>query len=218
MNETRLFRPSLGVLKTDIPHLIPRAQSMHDGMAADLATYANANPPLPAFQTLILNVSAAQQVVKTRVVGAAAKRNTQRDLLFTAMGTQCAYIRSLAAASPGNAVALIQNAGLLVVEFTPIHKPLLGLKLGKQSGVVLATANVGLLLAAASSLKPYGSRFFNWQSTIDGGKTMVNLPTTPTGKTTISNLPPLTTLGVRVSLTNGEGPGPWSQLVTILVQ
>ena len=30
-------------------------------------------------------------------------------------------------------------------------------------------------------------------------------------------IPPLATVGVRVSLTNGEGPGPWSQIVTILV-
>jgi hypothetical protein len=217
MNETRQFRPTLGVLKNRIPEVLVRAQAMHDGMAADVATYGNPSPALAVFQTLIQNVTTSQQLVKTRVIGAAAKRNTQRDLLYAAMWTECSYVRSLADAAPGNAVALIQNAGLVVIEIAILHKPLLALKLGTQSGVVIATANVGLLLAAQTG-KRRGNRCLNWQSTIDGGKTMVNLPTTPKGKTTLSNLTPLTTIGVRVSLTNGEGMGPWSQIMTILVQ
>jgi hypothetical protein len=213
MNETRLFRPRLGVLRTDVPNLITRAQSMHDGMAADVATYSAPNPTLAVFQTLIQNVTSAQQLVKTRAIGAAAKRNTQRDLLFAAMGTECAYVRALGDAAPGNAVALIQNAGLLVVEIAPHNKPLLALKLGTPSGVVLATANVGLLIAGAPSGKRTGLRCLNWQSTIDGGKTMVNLPSTPKGKTTLSNLTPLTMIGVRVCITLGEQTGEWSQML-----
>ncbi len=61
-------------------------------------------------------------------------------------------------------------------------------------------------------------RFFNWQSTGDGGKTFVTLPSTPKSKTTVANLPPLTTYGFRVCVTNSDGVmGEWSQIVSFLV-
>src|SRR5580700_2715374 len=151
MNETRRFRPTLGVLKTRIPEVLDRAQAQHDGMAADVVTYGNPNPPLPAFLSMIQNVRSAETLVKTRVLGAAAKRDAFRDVLYVAMGTECSYVGTLADASPGNAVALIQNAGLVVIAIGMQHKPLLALKLGPPSGVVLATANVGLLLVNAPS-------------------------------------------------------------------
>src|SRR5580700_11789522 len=91
----RRFRPTLGVLKTDTEAVLSRAQAIHDGMAADAVTYASPSPALPAFQTLILNTSTAQQLVKTRVVGAAATRDVERGSLFTGMETQCMYVQTL---------------------------------------------------------------------------------------------------------------------------
>ena len=58
---------------------------------------------------------------------------------------------------------------------------------------------------------------FYWEYTLDGGKTFVSMPSTPTGKTMLLGMALLTTVGVRVSLTNSEGPGAWSQVATILV-
>jgi hypothetical protein len=100
---------------------------------------------------------------------------------------------------------------------TPVRaKALLTLRNGKQWGSVTCDANVGLLVGA-EALHPTESRYFNWQYTLDCAKTLVTLPPTTRGKTLIQGLPPLATVGVRVSLTNSEGPGPWSQWVTILV-
>ena len=133
------------------------------------------------------------------------------------METQRMYVQTLADASPGRAIALIQNAGLVLSGIPSRSKPLLALKLAKTSGVVLADANVGLLMAGAKAAKPTGNRFFNWQATFDGSKTFVTLPPTSSGKTTLANLTPLTTVGVRVNLNNGEGPGEWTPVVSILV-
>jgi hypothetical protein len=214
---TQRFRAVIDVVKTDVPNVITRATLNYNGMNNDKVTYASPNPPLPAYLILIDNVVSAQQLVKTRVIGAAATRDSQRDLLYTAMENQRMYVQSLADASPGRALALIQNAGLVVADIPAHPKPLLGLKLGKQSGIVIATANVGLLVAAAQMAKPHGMRFFNWQSTLDG-KTYANLPSTTKGTTTLTNLTPLTTVGVRVNLNTDDGPGEWSQVVNILVQ
>jgi hypothetical protein len=217
MTTTRRPRAILGVDKTDIPQVLSRAQLMHDTMAADDVTYASPDPPLPAYQILIQNVAVAQQRVKTHVVGAAAERDVERDLLYTGMGTQRMYVQTLADAAGARAVALIQNAGLLVAELPLTTKPLLKLRRGTPSGTVIAATNVGLLLATSPSATPRANRFFNWEATFDGGQTFAARPSTNRGKTTLTNLLPLTTVGVRVNLNDADGPGAWSQVVSILV-
>jgi hypothetical protein len=216
MTTTKRARAILGVDKKKVGPVQTRAQAMYNGMEADKVTYAAANPPLPAFLTLIQNLASSQQVVPTRVTGAAALRNEQRALLITGMESELMFVQGLADASPSRAVSIIQNAGL-VVAATPAHvKLLLTLALTKQPGSVACDANVGLLVGARAA-KPSQRRFFNWGYTLDGGKTFVAAPSTPTGKTTIGNLPLLTMVGVRVNLNNMSGPGEWSQVVTILV-
>jgi hypothetical protein len=217
MSIKRRVRALLDIDTKKIPEVQTRAQSMYDGLFGDKVTYATPNPALPAFLLLIQNLGGSQQRVKTRVVGAVASRDTDRDLLVTGMESQRMYVQILADNDPTHAVALIQNAGL-VVATVPVHtKALLTLRLGTQSGTITCDANVGLLVGTGAK-KPTQSRFFNWGYTLDGSKTFVSAPSTPTGKTTIAGLPPLTTVGVRVSLTNADGTGAWSDVVTILVR
>jgi hypothetical protein len=216
MTKMRRVRAVLGINKHNIPAVLTRAQAMHNGLDADKVTYAGANPALPTFLTYIVNLTTAQQAVVTRVKGAAAARDVQRDILFTAMDTERIFVQGLADASPGHALALIQNAGLLVAQVTAHSKPILKLALGKQPGSVDCDANVGLLIGAGTA-KPRQSKFFNWSYTLDGGKSFLTAPSTPTGKTTLFNLPLLTQVGVRINLNNMSGPGEWSQVVYILV-
>ena len=70
---------------------------------------------------------------------------------------------------------------------------------------------------SALALKPTQSVFFNWSYTLDGAKSFVNLPPTTIGRTTLQNLTPLTTVGVRVNLNGLDGPGEWSQVVYLVV-
>jgi hypothetical protein len=157
--------------------------------------------------------------VQHRTVGAAATRNAQCALLYTGMESERIFVQGLVdAAPPERGVLLVQNAGLLVAKQAGHPKAPLTLRNGALSGTVVCDANVGLLVAAAGPLKPHQQRFFNWEYTLDGGKTFQTAPSTPKGKTTISGLTPLTTVGVRVSMTNGVGQGDWSQVVTILVR
>ncbi len=214
----RRIRALFGFNRLQYIHMLACAHKMHDGMAGDPATYAAPNPALPAYLTLIQNADAAQLAVRNRTVGAAATRNAECALLFTAMESERIFIQGLADANPGRAIAIIQNAGLIVSSFPNNPKALLTLRNGKQSGSIVCEANVGLLVAAAGPIKPHQQRFFNWESTVDGSKTFQAAPSTPKGKTTISGFTPLTMVGVRVSMTNGTGQGDWSQVVTILVR
>jgi len=212
----RRIRAVFGVSVVQIPKLIVCAQTMHDGMAADPTTYAAPNPPLPVFLELIQSAAVAQQAVHWRTIGAAAARNAERDLLYTAMASERTFIQGLADASPARAVVIIQNVGLRVA-LPPVHpKALLTLRNGMPSGTVECVANVGMLVAATGG-RPHQYKFFNWSYTVDGGASFVLAPSTPIGGTVLHGLPRLTEVGVRVSMTNRAGTGTWSDVVSILV-
>jgi hypothetical protein len=208
----RRVRAILDVNQLATQAVVERAQANHDGMAADTATYAAPVPGLPAYQTLITNVVNANALVRLRTVGAAANRDVQRNILWSAMESERLYIQSLVDANPGRGVALIQNGGLVVAQLTVRQKPALALTNGTQSGSVACVANVGLLLAGSS--KPNEAKYFGWQYTLDGSKTFVTVPSTPKGKTLISGLPTLVEVGVRVNMTNTtDGTLAWSQVL-----
>jgi hypothetical protein len=79
-------------------------------------------------------------------------------------------------------------------------------------------ANVGMLVRASGTRKPWQYRCFNWEHTIDEGRSFVAAPSTPHGKIVLHGFAPATRVGVRVSMTNAEGTGAWSQVESILVQ
>ena len=207
----------LAVNKFRIFDVLSRAQAMYDGMNEDKTTYAMPNPPLPTFLQQIQDLSTSHQAVKTRVVGARGKRDADRDVLFASMKSELVYVETIANLTPGRAVQVIENAGLLVIGATQHTKGLLTLRNGKISGTVECEAHVALLIGVGAK-HPTGARFFNWQYTLDGSKTFISLPSTPHGKTTITNLTPLATVGVRVSMTDVDGTGDWSQVVSIVVR
>jgi hypothetical protein len=74
-------------------------------------------------------------------------------------------------------------------------------------------ANVAMLTAGLK-----GKFSFNWQSTLDG-KVYATLPSTPNHLTTVENLPTLTNVGFRVSITDAKGVmREWSQTMYFLVR
>ena len=209
-------RGSFGVTKRQIAPELVRATAMYEGMNADKTTYASPNPPLPTFLGLIQGTSTAQSAVKHRTIGAAATRDAERDLLWTAMETERIYIQSVADANASRSVSILLNGGLLLNPGGVHAKGLLTLKNGAASGTVECLANVGLLLGALAT-KRSQHRFFNWRCTVDGGKTFTGLPPTTRPETIITGLTPQVTVGVQVNLNIAGGPGEWSPMVAILV-
>jgi hypothetical protein len=211
-----LLLASLGVNKQKVPDVLVRSQAMSAGFAAHSADYPALSPSLAAFQILLANLVAAQQLVPARTVGAAKARNVQLDLLWSAMKSECAYVQTLVDINQPRGLSLIQNAGLVVVTRTLYAKPLLALALGTQPGTVNCAANISLLVGTGTT-KPNQKHCLNWQYTLDGSKTFVSAGSTPGSKTVLTGLPSLTLVGVRVCLNTMQGIGAWSQVVTILV-
>ena len=212
----RRVRAIFGCTVVEVPKVLVRAQTMHDGMAADHATYGDGTPPLPIFQGLIQSAVTAHQAVALRTVGAVAAREVQVNALWAAMHTERSVVQAIADANAARAASIIQNGGLLLYGVNVPSKPLLAVEAGRQSGTLECVVNVGLLVGTGAT-KPNQNRFFNWQYTLDGSKSFVGVPSTTKGKTTIAGLTSVTLVGVRVSLTNGDGPGPWSPVVYAVV-
>ncbi len=88
---------------------------------------------------------------------------------------------------------------------------------GDQPGVVILYASVPLLVTTKKKEKK-GGRYFNWEYSLDGGKTWIAVAATPKAKTTIPGLPVLTTVSFRASVTDNKvGQGPWTDPVPFLV-
>jgi hypothetical protein len=151
--------------------------------------------------------------VKARAPGAVAARNAKRDVVFASLESEQAYVQSLADASPDRAPAIVTCAAMFVAKAPSTTKPVLQVELGVQPGTAILRANATTLVGKGVAKRPT----FNWQLSVDGGKTWSIAPSTPRANTVIENLTPMTTYGFRVSATVANVPGEWSQPVSILV-
>ncbi len=122
-------------------------------------------------------------------------------------------MKVLADASPDRAPAVVTGAAMVVAKAPSTTKPILSAELGVEPGSVSLRANATMLVGKGVSKRPT----FNWQLSIDGGKTWSIAPSTPLSKTVIENLTPMTTYAFRVSATVANVAGEWSQPVSILV-
>ncbi len=192
-----------------------KAGVMCSGLASSADLIPVPNPSISVMEAQIVVVNKAETVASTRVMGGAAARNVQRNILVAMMETQVNTVQGYADTCAGldQAIAVILAGGLQVALVSGYTKPILGVKQATPGGLVTLDANAMALTGGS-----YKKSFFNWQSTADGGKTFVTLPPTPTSKTTVADLTPLSTYGFRVCITRSDGTmGEWSQVVSFLV-
>jgi hypothetical protein len=189
---------------------LARATAIYTGLDEHQGLFVSSLPSLPTLLAQIQDATAAQQDVG-KVRGAGAARSVKFRVLVTSLEIQRMLVQALCDASPEQAEALIAAASMTIVRSGGFQKPVLGLKNVLPSGRVLLHANTGLLDGTRRA------KTFNWRGTLDG-QSFFAMPATPTGKTSIAGLTPLTTVGFQVSVTvNKQPPGPWSQTVSILV-
>jgi hypothetical protein len=204
------LRVILSTKKGNIPLFLILAQAISAAMSAHAALFTSLSTLVTLLASQTADLATAQQGVKNRTVGT-AERNAKRDLVYTTLESLRVGLQALCDASPEQAATLIQDSGFKAAASAVRAKPMLAAKLGVQSGVVKLFANARLLSASRRR------KTYTWQSTLDG-KTFNSAGTTGYARTTVTGLPPLTTAGFRVCVTVGDDePGPWSQVVSILV-
>jgi hypothetical protein len=212
MSTVKRVRLILRIRRDITASVLGRAYAVYNGMAADPVRYVAPNPPLPVLQGQIEKVEDAEKRAATRVRGAASVRDVEREALAAMLETERSYVQTLCDAEPGHAVAIAEGAGLVVALPTTRVTPILDAGNAAQSGAVDLFANASALID-----KRGRKTFFNWQWTTDGGATFHDATPTALARTTVEDLAPLTMVGFRVAVSDRDGRGPWSQVVSILV-
>lgn len=189
-----------------VADLIVRAQTIHDAMAANSKTLPSPSPAMTVLQTDIDGLATKEAITKTRTVGAVSDRNAAQKVLTVDLNNERAYVELVVNADPTNASQIAQDAGMFLRNPGSPSKPPLAVKPGATTGTVK-------VIAKATK----GAQANNWQYSLDGGKTWIDLPSTTKASTTVANLTPSTTVSIRQQAVTKAGESDWSAPVVHVV-
>lgn len=208
MNRQPRVRVFLRANKFKITFFLVVLRAIYTGMKNHPQFFVTPLVDLATFLSQIDALSAAQQATKSWPRGPATDRDAARDAAYGSAEKLRAYVEGLCNESPEQASQIAQAAGMQIQVAGPRNKPILGVA-QLPGGLVELSANAGVLDPGRR-----GSRFFNWQYSLDGGKSWVGVPSTNKAKATIAGLPALTLIRFRVSVTNSRtGTTDWSNEV-----
>jgi hypothetical protein len=193
------------LLPKSVPALIVYAQGIVKRMTGNVS-FSSPTPTLDAVTTAIDGLQAAETAALARTKGAAAARNEKRAALIALLQQLRAYIQARADADPTNGASVIESAGVAVRKTATHRARAFAAKPGPVSGVAT------LVSASAARRASY-----EWQYSIDAGKTWVTAPATLQAKTKVSGLQPGATVYFKYRSVTKTGEGDWSQPVSLMV-
>jgi type II secretory pathway component PulJ len=194
-------------LPVRIPALITMAKGIIAALTGNTATFPSPDPSLAALSAALTDLETAESSVQARTRGAVAGRNEKRKELVTLLEQLKAYVQKVADANSETSAQTIQSIGLAVRKNALRQKQTFAAKTGPISGTIDLTAAVTARRAS-----------YEWQSSLDGGKTWTSLPTTIQSKTTVSGLTPGVTATFRSRTVTQTGEGDWTQATAIVVK
>ena len=170
-------------------------------------SFPNPDPSLAVVTSAIADVEAAQALVETRVKGAVQARATKRAALVALLRGLLVYVQKIADADPAHAPELIASAGMRARKVAVRAQRVFAAKHGPISGTV-------------SLVAPSGGRRagYEWQYSVDGGKTWLQARATLRAATTITGLVPGSTVQFRGRLVDKKGDTDWCPPVSLMVQ
>jgi len=189
-----------------VPAIITYAQRIVTAMTGN-PVFVSPSPTLATVQTSIVALQAAEASALARTKGAVTTRNDKKAALVATLQLLKGYVQSVADADPENSAAAIQGAGMAVKK-TPVRKPrVFSAVQGAVSGTVkIITASGGRRVA------------YDWEYSIDGGKTWLLMPSTLQAKTSVTGLAVGSTAQFRYRVTTKTGEGDWSQPISYFVK
>jgi hypothetical protein len=194
------------MLPRRIQQLIAYARAIVAAMTGN-AAFPTPAPTLAAVTAAIDALANAETTALTRAKGAAAVRNEKLTALVALLKQLVRYVQNVADVSAENGTSIIESAGMSVKK-AAVRKPRV---FGAATGPVSGSAK----LVAPSS----GSRAsYEWQSSVDGGKTWVTAPATMQASTVVEGLTPGANVLFRYRPVTKSGEGDWSQSVALIIR
>ena len=190
-----------------VPALITTTKGIVAAVTNNATTFPTPDPSLATLSTALTALETAESSVQARTRGAVAGRNEKRVAMTTLLEQFKSYVQKVADADSDTAEQVIKSAGLAVRKPVLRQKQVFAAKPGDVSGTVALTA---VTVARRAS--------YEWESSLDGGKTWTLIPSTLQAKTTLSGLTPGATVMFRSRGVTLTGEGNWSQPTSIVVK
>jgi hypothetical protein len=186
--------------------LITYAQSILAAMNGN-ARFPLPVPALAVIAAAIAVLQTAESAALARTKGTVTTRNDKRAALVGLLQQLKSYVQAIADADAENSAAIIQSSGFAVKK-TAVRKPrVFAVSQGAVSGAAkLVTRSAGPRSA------------YDWEYSLDAGKTWVILPSTVQAKTIATGLPVGVTVMFRFRSVTKTGESDWSQPVALLVK
>jgi hypothetical protein len=204
MNITNITHVALRPPKS-VPALIGFAKHIVQAMTNN-AYFPSPPVALATVTSQIVDLDAAETVVKGRTKGAADTRNLKLKAVVTSLRTLETYVQSVVAADETQGSAIVQAAGMNERRKTSRQKPALAASMAGAPGLVALHAKAAGKRAA-----------YEWQYSGDGSKTWTPIALTTLASVTVPNLTAGTAYLFRVRSTIGHVTGDWSQVISFLV-
>jgi hypothetical protein len=193
---------------------LPRAVQPLITYARAIVTAMTANPhfttPAPALAVVtaaIDELQLSETAALTRAKGTIAIRNEKRAALVIMLRQLKGYVQTVADADAETGNSIIESAAMSVKKIG-VRKPRV---FAAEAGVV--SGSVKLIAPSAG-----GRAFYEWQYSLDVGKTWVAAPGTMQAKTSVAGLTPGASVQFRYRPATKSGEGDWSQPVTLIVK
>jgi hypothetical protein len=193
-------------LPTKVPDLIAYAQAILKAMTGNPA-YHDPVPGLGAITTATNELQVAQTAALSRAKGTATVRNEKRIALTKLLVQLKAYIQAQADTNIENSASIVEGAGVGVRK-TPTRRQRV---FAAQVGALSGTAD--LVAPRAASRASY-----EWEYSMDGGKTWILTAPTLQSKTTVFGLQAGSAVQFRYRAVTKVGATDWSAPVLLIVQ
>ena len=190
-----------------VPALITMARGIVTALTNNATTFPPPDPSLATRSTALSDLETAESAGQARTRGAVAGRDEKRTALVMLLEQLKSYVQKTADADSDTAQQVIQRAGLAVRKLVIRQKQTFAAKTGTVSGAVALATVVAARRAS-----------YEWQSSVDAGKTWTTLPTTLQTKTTVSGLTTGATAMFRSRAVTRTGEGDWTQPTSIVVR
>ena len=146
-----------------------------------------------------------QEQTLLKVPGAIEDRKLAKRVVEGDAKMLVAYVQTLVTANPAQAEKIAGAAKMAIQKVVAPNAPDLFVEPGTEPGSVR--------LVAHHTGKKSKTTLHDWRYTLDGGKTMINAPSTTIAQATISGLPSLTKVGFQHRLRDSGKEGEWSGIV-----
>ena len=193
-------------LPTRVQALITYGQNIVTSLTGN-PSFPNVIPSLVALTAAITDLQSAETATLNRTKGSVVTRNEKKTALVALLQQLKGTIQTAADANIENGASIISSAGVEVKK-TVVRSPRV---FAAKPGDVTGTAK--LIAASAGHRASY-----EWEYSLDGGKTWVTAPVTLQAKTTVTGLTAGTTVQFRYRPVTKTGEGNWTQPVSLLVQ